>query len=1198
MLELPGFGAASEVGWNKKEARVCEWVLSGEGGAGGGLAIWWKGEVAVSVLSHSRHHIDCRVTEGDEYRLTVFYGNPISHRKAESWELLRTLILFGWECKGRRLRREWRMRSFKEAIEDSGISDLGYNGAPFTYSNRREGAFETRARLDRALGNEEWRSLFPFVEVRHLISSVSDHYPLLVECHKKRIVHKKRLFCFEPMWLRHEEYPGFIDRCWRKGGKEGDLIGKLKGCRVKLATWNKTVFSRMEERVSRLKAELEWVNSQFRTQEVIEKEARISKDLEEWLAREELFWKQRSRVEWLKEGDANTKYFHERASCRERRNTITRIKEGGEWITEEEELCRKAMMFNADLFKKDALMESVNWGEELGCVKVKLNNETSQQFSAPFTATEIQEATFQLGSTKAPGLDGFSALFYQKSWEIVKGEVLHFALNFLNGGELDPEVNETLITLVPKVKNPVCFNDFRPISLVNVAMKIITKAMANRIKKVLGLLISVSQSAFVPGRLISDNILLAHELMHFIKTRQKGGAEYCSIKLDMRKAYDRVDWKYLEQMQLRVGFSADWVDKVMKCVRSVSYRVRVNGLISDNSHPERGLRQGDPLSPYLFVLCTEWLARSLEEQQEQCLIRGVKVSRTAPMVTNLMFADDSILFVRAEVDDIMRLKSTLVKYEELSGQQINLNKSEICVGNNVGSDKARLIRSILGMRSVVKIDRYLGLPICFSRRKVELFSFIENRMWMKVNGWKEKCLSAAGKETLIKSVIQSIPIYALSCFKFPVGLSKRLFSLVAKYWWNDAKDKRYITWVGKNQICRPKEEGGMAFKPFDLVNDALLVKQVRRILSCPDLLISRVYKARYYPDSDIVAADLGPRPSWAWRSLHKVLPLVLNWLRPVSTGSEIIWDCQEGQQAKITRNISGETSDSSRARGCEVEKKCQRCGYKLESTSHIFLECWWSVEFWRLLMEGVSQINIRLSFSSVEEWVWYCVNEFDKRSLSYIFYGANFIWFARNVLWHNCEVWDVKGAVMKVKAQVSDFLEPHHRFVISRHEAAGLWTPPVEGFIKVNCDGAWDASRRAAAYGFIYRSHSGMVESVGAGVLKGSMGVLDAEGAALYQAMQEANRRNWRRAVFVTDNVEAFQLLLKGVPPGKSVSSWFVACRSLMERNQDWRIEHVLREGNEVADFLARKSLREDWCWLSDKAVPFCLCNLLNKSLL
>ncbi|CAM8888112.1 unnamed protein product [Rhodiola kirilowii] len=258
-------------------------------GLAGGLAIWWKEEVPLSILSHSRYHIDCKVVESDDFRLTVFYGNPISHKRAESWELLRTLskqgedpwlvlgdfneVLFGWESKGRRLRREWQMRSFREAIEDSGLSDLGYRGTPFTFSNRREGDFEMRARLDRAFGNDQWSTLFPVVEVRHLVFSVSDHYPLLVEFNKNRMMFKKRLFRFEPMWLRHEGYPDFIDNCLRVEGKEGDLVGKLKGCRVRLAAWNKATCGRADERVSKLKAELESIRSQFRSQEIIEKEA-------------------------------------------------------------------------------------------------------------------------------------------------------------------------------------------------------------------------------------------------------------------------------------------------------------------------------------------------------------------------------------------------------------------------------------------------------------------------------------------------------------------------------------------------------------------------------------------------------------------------------------------------------------------------------------------------------------------------------------------------------------------------------------------------------------------------------------------------------------------------------------------------------------------------------------------------------------
>ncbi|KAL9673267.1 hypothetical protein QQ045_029521 [Rhodiola kirilowii] len=312
-------------------------------------------------------------------------------------------------------------------------------------------------------------------------------------------------------------------------------------------------------------------------------------------------------VEWLKEGDANTRFFHERASERKRINTITRIKgENGSWVTDEEEICRRAMLFFEDLFRQDGGVLAADWEEALSQINTAIR-EDYQQLSMPFTATE-------------------------RNWELVKKDVTDFALRFLNEGDLDPAVNETLITLVPKVKSPAEFNDFRPISLVNVAMKVITKAMENRLKGTLMSLISVSQSAFVPGRLISDNILLAYELMHFIKTRQMGSAEYCCIKLDMRKAYDRVDWNFLEAIQLRLGFPVAWVEKVMRCVKSVTYRVKVNDLVSDSFYPERGLRQGDPLSPYLFVLCTEYLTRTLECHQNLGLIRGVKVSRQAPMI--------------------------------------------------------------------------------------------------------------------------------------------------------------------------------------------------------------------------------------------------------------------------------------------------------------------------------------------------------------------------------------------------------------------------------------------------------------------------------------------------------------------------------------------------------------------------------------
>lgn len=170
--------------------------------------------------------------------------------------------------------------------------------------------------------------------------------------------------------------------------------------------------------------------------------------------------------------------------------------------------------------------------------------------------------------------------------------------------------------------------------------------MANRLRMVLHDIISKEQSVLVPGRLITDNVLIAYECIHYLRNK-KGKSGSCAIKLDMEKAYDRVEWRYLNEVMQALGFPQQWCSLVMKCVTSVSFSVRVNGVLSPSFKPIRGIRQGDPMSSYLFLLCTEGLSRLLRLNGPQFLSRGIRVSCHAPWISHLLFDDDCLIFTQA-----------------------------------------------------------------------------------------------------------------------------------------------------------------------------------------------------------------------------------------------------------------------------------------------------------------------------------------------------------------------------------------------------------------------------------------------------------------------------------------------------------------------------------------------------------------------
>jgi hypothetical protein len=299
----------------------------------------------------------------------------------------------------------------------------------------------------------------------------------------------------------------------------------------------------------------------------------------------------------LKDGDRNTDFFQAKARARHRANRIkSLVNEAGDTVTNQKDLERLACDFYQNLFAAQDYLDP-----ELICCHVqrKVTPEMVNVLDRPFTKQEVEQALFPMAPSKAPGADGFKAGFFQTQWQLVKPCVVNAMLGFLNGGDLSEEVNRTILVLIPKVSNPHNLSLYRPISLCNVLYKLCSKMMANRLRLILDDIISKEQSAFVPGRLITDNVLIAHECIHYLRN-MKGKTGGCALKLDMAKAYDRVEWRYLRAIMEKLGLPDRWCSLVMKCVTSVSFSVKVNGVYSDSFSPSRGISEGDPISPYLF----------------------------------------------------------------------------------------------------------------------------------------------------------------------------------------------------------------------------------------------------------------------------------------------------------------------------------------------------------------------------------------------------------------------------------------------------------------------------------------------------------------------------------------------------------------------------------------------------------------------
>lgn len=341
---------------------------------------------------------------------------------------------------------------------------------------------------------------------------------------------------------------------------------------------------------------------------------------------------------------------------------------------------------------------------------------------------------------------------------------------------------------------------------------------------------------------------------------------------------------------IRLGFDERWVTLAMETIHTASYSVLVNGEPKGFIQPTRGIKQGDPLSPYLFLLCTEGLSAMLRRAEEQKRIQGILSCRGGVRVSHLPFADDCLLFCQARIEECQNLLHLLHRYEMASGQAINREKSALFFSKNTRANIKLTVQNMLGAQIFHDCEHYLGLPMITGKSKTNTFKGVREKITRKVTGWKEKFILKAGREVLIKTVAQAVPTYAMSIFKIPKQICEDINSVLARCWWGQLRNEGRVHWISWNRLCKSKKMGGMGFRDLHAFNLALLAKQAWKLVQQTDSLFYRIYKAKYFPTSTFLDAEMGHNPSYVWRSLLSAREVIL-------AGSK--WQVGNGETIKI-----------------------------------------------------------------------------------------------------------------------------------------------------------------------------------------------------------------------------------------------------------------------------------------------------------